>query len=122
MQFELSRLQGRGLNGLEGQNPGQILTERPRLPPGIDFEGSRCNLNWQGRKAMASMASKAKTEAGFGFSGPSHLLALIFEAAIGPIEPVEALEKLVSYKRSGRRKKRTFAPLDCRLRRSNNSQ
>ena len=54
---------------------------------------------------MASMAFKAKTEAGFGLSGPSNLLGPVLEAPIGPVleapigpfELVEALEKLVSY-------------------------
>ena len=37
---------------------------------------------------MTSTASKAKTEAGFGLSGPSYLLASVIEAEIGPIEAV----------------------------------
>ena len=39
----------------------------PDYPQDDDFEGSRCKLNFQGRKTMAS---KAKTEAKFGLSSP----------------------------------------------------
>ena len=46
---------------------------------------------------MASMASKAKTDVRFELSCPSYLLGPVFEAAISPYEPVEVLEKLVSY-------------------------
>ena len=66
-------------------------------------------MNFQGRKATASTASKAKTEAVFGLSSLSCLLDPVFEAEIGPFEPVEALEKLVSYSKKSF-KKRTFAP------------
>ena len=39
------------------------------------------------------MASKAKTEARFGLSGPSYLLGPVFKAAIGHFEPFKAPRK-----------------------------
>ena len=45
------------------------------------------------------MTSKVKTKAEFELSGPSYLLVQLFKAAIGPFQPVWALEKLVSYKK-----------------------
>ena len=54
-------------------------------------------MNFQGRKAAASMALKAKTKARFELSGLSYLLGPVFEAVIGPFEQFEALKKLVSY-------------------------
>ena len=96
MQFEFSRPQDRGLNDLNDQNRGQFRTERPRLPPSIDFEGSRYNLNFQGRKAAASKASEVKTEAGFELSSQSNLLASVFETENRPIIPDWPSKKLVS--------------------------
>ena len=55
---------------------------------------------------MASMTSEVKTEAGFGLSGPSNLLASVFEAEISPIEAVlDRKSKSTSEKKSP-----TFAP------------
>ena len=68
-------------------------------------------MNFQGRKAAASMALKAKTDARFELSGPSYLLVQVFKAAIGPIGPVKALEKLVSYKRRRKVEKKDFCPV-----------
>ena len=57
---------------LRGQNWGQIRTREYRLPPDTDFGGCRCNLNFKGRKATASMTSEVKTEARFGLGSPNY--------------------------------------------------
>ena len=50
-------------------------------------------------EAAASMASKVKTEARFGLSGPNYLLGPDFEVVIEPIEPVEVVKKQMSSKK-----------------------
>ena len=60
MQFEFSRPRGHGLDDLGGQNRVQIRTRQSRLPPGIDFGGRNCNLNFKGRKVMTSATLKVK--------------------------------------------------------------
>ena len=60
------------------------------------------NLKFQGRKATSSMTSKFKTETRFGLGVPSYLLGPVIEAAISPFQPVEAVEKLVSYSKKNK--------------------
>ena len=43
-------------------------------------------MNFRGCESAASATSKVKSEARFGLSGPSYLLASVFDAEIGPIE------------------------------------
>ena len=106
--FEFSRPRGRSLDDLGGQNRGQIRTQRTRKPPGTNFGGRRCNLNFRGREAAASMTSEVKTEVRFGLSGPSYLLVPVFEAEIGLIIPRSALQK-ASVPPKKYKKIRTFA-------------
>ena len=71
---------------LGGPNGGQIRAQRVRNPADIDFGGRRCNLNFWGREAAASMTSEVKTEIKFELSAPNYLPVL--EAGIGLIEAV----------------------------------
>ena len=95
MQFEFSRLQGRGLNGLEGQSRGWIRIQRPRLPQDTNF------LNFRGCEAAVSVTSEVKTDARFGLNGPSYLLGPDFEAVVESIEPVEVVKKQMDPKKDG---------------------
>ena len=63
-------------------------------------------MNFRGRKAVGSMASKAKTDARFELSRPSYLLDPVFEVEIGPIEAV--LDR--KSKCTSNQKTPTFAP------------